>query len=100
MIDLETAFENAAVTKSLDLVGFEPTLNDIFPSDLKGMEKLASLCSSKPQRMIATVTGRGEVFFSVDPDDVRKNASLEDIEFLVKFGIFYNRLENVFYMYT
>ena len=100
MVDLKTAFENAAITKTLNLVGFESTSSDTLLTDLKGMIRLESLCSNKPQHIIATVTGRGEVFFSADPSDVAKNASLEDIEYLVNCGIFYNKTEDVFYMYV
>lgn len=91
MIDLKTAFDAAYEERDW--------FNEPF-TDLKGLEKLASLCSNKPKCMITNVTNRGEVIFSANPYDIANNASLEDIKYLVKCGIHYNRSDDIFYMYV
>lgn len=99
MIDLKKAY----LDSSLYECEHSDTYSSFFKEslvDLKGMQKLASLTNRKNKFIISNIDSRGKVVFSVNPNEVAKNVSIEDIKYLIKCGILYDCINDYFYMYV
>jgi len=68
------------------------------PRDLAAFEKLNRLVPGCQQIVIGT--GQDEFLLGIDPDDLAKVATEEDIIELSRLGVMYNETESYLFMFT